>query len=349
MKKAHYPKFLRFFDQEKFDVKNNSLISKIRKINDGAKKIWESSRFISYPKNDDGVELHIDQLFDEFNARLDGDLVPLAYSIKGCCDLLLKKNEALRNYEFVDVVDAYFRNGCEIVKKNKEIFLNAHPINAWHPFLRVIFLFDLNDVLEECRTTGVKKMASAFEKTSLASKEAIEDRALYLIQRESKILTLRFDVVVINSTRCHCETSLMQALNELNLQVAGGMFMAISVIFPRNCFDIRSLNGCIGHACAFISLNKFSGKEEKILSELMNGLNDLDSRKLSLKFIDKNEIESVKNSFLGIKKFKDESLNNELNDFCEFMTLERSILKPLIVDISTGKFKTLNNLKIRTF
>lgn len=349
MKKAHYPKFLRFFDQEKFDVKNNSLISKTRKINDESKKIWESSRFINYPENDDGVELHVDQLFDDFNAKLDGDLVPLAYSIKGCCELLLKKNEALRNSEFVDVVDAYFRNGCEIVKRNTAIFLNAHPINAWHPFLRVIFLFDLNDVLEECRSTGVKKMASAFEKTSLASKEAIEDRALYLIQRESKILTLRFDVGVINSTRCHCETSLMQALNELNLQVAGGMFMAISVIFPRNCFDIRSLNGCIGHACAFISLNKFSGKEEKILNELMNGLNDLDSRKLSLKFIDKNEIESVKNSFLGIKKFKDESLSNELNDFCEFMTLERSILKPLIVDISTGKFKTLNNLKIKTF
>lgn len=86
--------------------------------------------------------------------------------------------------------------------------------------------------------------------------------------------------------------------------------MAISVIFPRNCFDLRSLNGCIGHACAFISLNKFSGKEEKILSELTNELNDFDSRKLSLKFVDKGGIESVKKSFVGIRKFKDENLNN---------------------------------------
>lgn len=349
MKKAHYPKFLRFFDQEKFDVKNNSLISKIRKINDGSKKIWESSRYINYPANDHDADLHVDKLFDDFNARLDGDLVPLAYSIKGCCELLLKKNKSLRSFEFVDVIDVYFRNGCEIIKNNKEIFLNAHSINAWHPFLRVIFLFELNEVLEVCRATDVKKMASAFEKTSLASKEAIEDRALCLIQRESKILTLRFDVIAINLTRFYCETFLIKALNELNLKLAGGMFMAISVIFPRNCFDLRSLNGCIGHACAFISLNKFSGKEEKILSELTNELNDFDSRKLSLKFVDKGEIESVKKSFVGIRKFKDENLNNELNDFCEFMTLERSILKPLIVDLSKGEMKTLNNLKIKTF
>lgn len=180
----------------------------------------------------------------------------------------------------------------------------------------MFFLFGLDEVVEECRRTSTRKLASAFEKTSLASKEAIEDRALYLIQRESKILTLRFDVVAINSTRYNCETSLMKALNELNLQVAGGMFMAISVIFPRNCFDLRFLNGCIGHVCAFISLNKFSGKEEKILIELMNELNDFDNSKLSLKFIDKCEVESVKNSFVGIKKFKDEKLSNELNDFC---------------------------------
>jgi hypothetical protein len=96
-------------------------------------------------------------------------------------------------------------------------------------------------------------------------------------------------------------------------------------------------------------LNKFSGKEEKILIELMNELNDFDNRKLSLKFIDKCEVESVKNSFVGIKKFKDENLSNELNDFCEFMTLERSILKPLSIDISKGGVKTLNNLKIKTF
>ena len=349
MKKTHYPKFLRFFDQKKFDVKNNSLISNIRKINDASKKIWESSRFINFPANDDGGELFVDRLFDEFNARLDGDLVSLAYSMKGCCELLSKKNESLRSFEFVDVVDAYFRKGCEIIKNNKEIFLNAHPINAWHPFLRVVFLFGLDEVVEECRRTSTKKLASAFEKTSLASKKAIEDRALYLIQRESKILTLRFDVVAINLTRYNCETSLMKALNELNLQVAGCMFMAISVIFPKNCFDLRLLNGCIGHVCAFISLNKFSGKEEKILIELMNELNDFDNRKLSLKFIDKCEVESVKNSFVGIKKFKDENLSNELNDFCEFMTLERSILKPLSIDISKGGVKTLNNLKIKTF
>ena len=81
MKKTHYPKFLRFFDQKKFDVKNNSLISNIRKINDASKKIWESSRFINFPANDDGGELFVDRLFDEFNARLDGDLVSLAYSM----------------------------------------------------------------------------------------------------------------------------------------------------------------------------------------------------------------------------------------------------------------------------
>lgn len=349
MKKTHYPKFLRFFDQKKFDVKNNSLISNIRKINDASKKIWKSSCFINFPANDDGGELSVDRLFDDFNARLDGDLVPLAYSMKGCCEIFSKKNGSLRNFEFLDVVDAYFRKGCEIIKNNKEIFLGAHPINAWHPFLRVIFLFKLDEVIEECRTTGVKKLASAFEKTSLASKEAIEDRVLYLIQRESKILTLRFDVIAINLTRYHCEISLMKALNELNLQVAGGMLMAISVIFPRNCFDLRSLNGCIGHACTFISLNKFSGKEEKIFGDLMNGLNDLENRELSLRFIDKGETDSVKKSLVGIKKFRDKDLNNELNDFCEFMTLERSILKPLIIDIPKGNLKTLNNIKIKTF
>jgi len=31
------------------------------------------------------------------------------------------------------------------------------------------------------------------------------------------------------------------------------------------------------------------------------------------------------------------------------MTLERSILKPLIADLSKGEMKTLNNLKIKTF
>ncbi|WP_131326198.1 hypothetical protein [Comamonas thiooxydans] len=349
MKKANYPNFLKFFDQKKFNVKNNLLISKARKINDSSKKIWENSRFINFESNEDEAELPIEKLFDDFDARLNGDLVALAYSIKCHCHLILNKKEALRNKEFIDVVDTYFRRGCEIINKNKEIFLNDHTIDAWHPFLRVIFLFQSHEVVDACQSTDIRRMASAFEKASLTSKKTIEDKALYLIQRESKLLTLRFDVVAENLTRYNCETSLMRSLNEINLQVAGGMLMTISAIFPRNYLDIKFLHGCIGHVCVFISLNKISGKEEDIISELMDGLNDLDNRKLSLKLIYKGEIDSVKRSFVGIKKFKLEELNREIDEFCEFMTVERSILKPLSIDLNDGSKKTINNLKIKTF
>ena len=347
MKKICYPGFLRFFDQEKFDVENNVLLDKIKKINNDAKKIWESSNFSKNLPNES--EIDFINLFDDFESELDKDLLSLSYFVKGCCDLLMKKNKLLRSLGLVSVLEKFFIKGCEVIKNKKDIFLNAHSIEAWHPFLRVIFLFESNEVVDICRAPDVRRMASSFEKTALTSKASIEDKVFYLLQRESRLLVLRFDVRSIGLTRYECEKSLVKSLDELNIKLSGGMFMSISTIFPRNCFDTRLLNGCVGHVCCFVSLNKVRGKESDILSDLSKDLEYLANRDFYLDFIDKKISFGSKKSFIGIKRFKSEELKVELSDFCDFMTIERSILKPMLVDFINGGLKTFNNLKIKTF